>query len=400
MGLLNKFKRNKQVETEELYDDELYEEDEYYYEDGYEDVDEDVYYDDDEDVYYDDEDGYYAEGYYEDDDDYYDEDDNFDEERYRKDKGKLMGDGYEQQEDGGFKRVRKGVSKKSKMAEEDDVRNYFKQGLSLDEIEAIEYRKSKRESLKVQAQKEAQDKIDFLDSFSRPSTVFGFMLFYIGSVAYLNFLTGQMAYSILVSIVGAYLLTKWYLFKEHQIEVKESDLKALEALASDISFEAQSGKNVYNTFRSIIEKDNYDGRVEADIKYTYNILNQETELDLTNFETYNFTPFNLFLRNVSIWYTEGVPVKELFDKSIANINFELVKRDELRSMHKKQLIQELITVAITLIMPAVTRIASPDQYLVAMGKPIALTILISIFYFAQIYIITNIKKKSLDIDIR
>lgn len=400
MGLLNKFKRNKQVETEELYDDELYEEDEYYYEDGYEDVDEDGYYEDDldEDGYY--EDGYYEDGYYEDDDDYYDEDDNFDEERYRKDKGKLMGDGYEQQEDGGFKRVRKGVSKKSKMAEEDDVRNYFKQGLSLDEIEAIEYRKSKRESLKVQAQKEAQDKIDFLDSFSRPSTVFGFMLFYIVSVAYLNFLTGQMAYSILVSIVGAYLLTKWYLFKEHQIEVKESDLKALEALASDISFEAQSGKNVYNTFRSIIEKDNYDGRVEADIKYTYNILNQETELDLTNFETYNFTPFNLFLRNVSIWYTEGVPVKELFDKSIANINFELVKRDELRTMHKKQLIQELITVAITLIMPAVTRLASPDQYLVAMGKPIALTILISIFYFAQIYIITSIKKKSLDIDIR
>lgn len=389
MGLLNKFKRNKQVETEELYDDELYDDGEYYeddgYEDGYDDVDEDGYYEDDD---------------YLDEDDYYDEDDNFDEERYRKDQGKLMGDGYEQQEDGGFERVRKGVSKKSKMAEETDVRNYFKQGLSLDEIEAIEYRKSKRESLKVQAQKEAQDKIDFLDSFSRPSTVFGFMLFYIVSVAYLNFLTGQMAYSILVSIVGAYLLTKWYLFKEHQIEVKEADLKSLEALASDISFEAQSGKNVYNTFNTIIEKDNYDGRVEADIKYTYNILNQETELDLTNFETYNFTPFNLFLRNVSIWYTEGVPVKELFDKSIANINFELVKRDELRSMHKKQLIQELITVAITLIMPAVTRIASPDQYLVAMGKPIALTILISIFYFAQIYIITSVKKKSLDIDIR
>lgn len=394
MGLLNKFKRNKQVETEELYDDELYDEDEYYEDDGeyYEDdVDEEGYYEDDGVAYYDD---------YLDEDDYYDEDDNFDEERYRKDQGKLMGDGYEQQEDGGFARVRKGASKKSKMDEETDVRNYFKQGLSLDEIEAIEYRKSKRESLKVQAQKEAQDKIDFLDSFSRPSTVFGFMLFYIVSVAYLNFLTGQMAYSILVSIVGAYLLTKWYLFKEHQIEVKESDLKALEALASDISFEAQAGKNVYNTFSTIIEKDNYDGRVEADIKYTYNILNQETELDLTNFETYNFTPFNLFLRNVSIWYTEGVPVKELFDKSIANINFELVKRDELRSMHKKQLIQELITVAITLVMPAVTRLASPDQYLVAMGKPVALTILISIFYFAQIYIITSVKKKSLDIDIR
>ena len=381
MGLLDKIRRRGTVDVDETYDDF---EDYSYDDEGYDTSD--IY----DDYDYEGDDGY-------DEDPYFNETDGFygTEDAYRAEYLDAEADEsvelYEQRME--ERRV-------SKLEEEQQIQEYFKQGYTLEEIEAIEYRKAKRETVKAQAQKDAQDRIDFLDSFTSPKTIFGFILFYIVNVIYINVISGQIGFSILLGLFGAYILTKWFIFKESQLDQRQKDLEDLESLATDISFEAQSGKNVYTTFQALLDKDEYDGRVEADIKYTFDVLNTETELDVTNFESYNFTPFNLFLRNVGIWYTEGVPVREMFDKTISNINFDLVKRDELRERHKKKLWGELMTTVVSLAMPVVVRFAAPAQYELAMGQPIALALIVGVFYILQVLTISSMKKKSLDIDIR
>ena len=329
-------------------------------------------------------------------DDYYDEDDNFNEEAYLDDE---YDSDYEYNDDGELVRVRNTVTQ-SKLEEEREIQEYFKQGLTLEEIETIEYRKAKRQLIKASAEKQEQDRIDFFESFTQPKTIFGFFGFYIVNFGYLYFLSNQLAFSLLVSVIGSWYLTKWFIYKEFQTDIRERELHDLEAVATEISFESQAGKNVYMTLETILAKEKYRGRVKADLKYTFNTLVTETVLDVTNFETYEFTPFNLFLRNVSIWYTEGVPVKHLFEKAINNINFELVNRDLLRNNLAKQLRTELVSLGIALAMPAAIRFAAADQFAIAAGKPIPWVILITIFYAGQIATAVSLKKKSLNISIR
>lgn len=291
--------------------------------------------------------------------------------------------------------------KASLLEEENEIKQYYEMGLSMEEIERREYLKARKEAMKAEVDKQKQDRADFFESFSQPTTIFGFLGFYAVNVFYLWLLTGQIGFALLIGLLGAYQLTKWFIFKEHQLDIQEGDLKQLEGLANDISFESQAGKNVYRTLQSIQAKEgNYFGRVEDDIRYTYKTLERETELDLTNFETYQFTPFNLFLRNVSIWYTEGVPVKQMFDKSIKHISFELVQRNKLRLMLKKGLNQELLASFISLMMPVVLRFAAPAQYRILMAQPLSLTILVFVFYILQLKVISGMKKRSLDITIR
>lgn len=328
-------------------------------------------------------------------DEYYDEDDNFDEEAFIEE----YDSDYEYNEDGELVRVRNTVTQ-SKLEEEREIQEYFKQGLTLDEIETIEYRKAKRQLIKAEAEKKEQDRIDFFESFTQPKTIFGFFGFYLANFGYLFFLSNQFAFSLLIGAIGAWYLTKWFIYKEFQMDIRERELHDLEAVATEISFESQAGKNVYMTLETILSKEKYRGRVKADLDYTFNTLVTETVLDVTNFETYEFTPFNLFLRNVSIWYTEGVPVKHLFEKAINNINFELVNRDLLRNNLAKQLKTELVSVGIALAMPAAVRLAAPAQFAIAVGKPIPWVILISIFYAGQIATVISLKKKALNVSIR
>lgn len=371
LKLKNPFKREQIQET---------------YEDYYnEDLDIIEYVDDENDEYYDENDNFNRDKYF---DEYEDEYDTYD---------------FDLDDEADVKRLfekRHKDQKQSKLEEEQKIAEYFEQGLTLEEIEAIEYRQAKREKLQAEAQKEAQDRIDFIQSFARPQTIFAFIGFYVGSLAYLYILTSQFGFSALISIFGGYLLTKSFVFRAHQVNRHENDLQKLENLANDIAFEAQSGKNVYNTLASIIEKDQYDGRVEQDIRYTFAVLQQETVLDLSVFEVYQFTPFNLFLRNVSIWYREGIPINDLFEKALNNISFELIKRDELRKSHNVKLKTEMMTVGITLMIPLFVKYASGELYALVMGQPIPITILMSVYYMGQVLIVTKMKERSLEVNIR
>lgn len=329
-------------------------------------------------------------------DDYYDEEDNFNEEAFIDEE---FDSDYDYNENGELVRVRNTVNQ-SKLEEEQEVQEYFKQGLTIEEIERIEYVKAKRRINKSTAEKQEQDRVDFFESFTQPKTIIGFILFYAANAFYIYYLTTQLAFSLLIGAIGAWYLTKWFIYKEFQTDIRERELHDLEALATEISFESQAGKNVFKTLESILAKDKYRGRVKADIVYTFETLVTNTVLDVTNFETYEFTPFNLFLRNVAIWYTEGVPVKHLFEKAINTINFELVNRDLLRNNLSKQLKSELTSVVIALAMPVMIRFAASAQFAIAVGKPVPWVILVTIFYAGQVATVVGLKKKSLNISIR
>ena len=106
-------------------------------------------------------------------------DDNFDEEAFIEE----YDSDYEYNEDGELVRVRNTVTQ-SKLEEEREIQEYFKQGLTLEEIGTIEYRKAKRQLIKAEAEKKEQDRIDFFESFTQPKTIFGFFGFYLANFAY------------------------------------------------------------------------------------------------------------------------------------------------------------------------------------------------------------------------
>ena len=282
--------------------------------------------------------------------------------------------------------------------QEAEVHMYFDAGMSLNEIEAAEYKKAKKELLIAEAKKIEQDRQDFIDSFRKPNTIFGFLGYTAGICAYLYYISNQVVFSLLIAIVLGVMLTYWMVYKENQLSLYQHDLHELQNVASDIEFESQTGKNALQILDKIRKK--YKGRVGADLDYTYTKLLSETVLDTTNFYDYDFKAFNLFLRNFNIWYKEGGNTKALFTKAIDNISFELVQRDRLFKMNKGKRTSEMMVVMIALITPVLIKIFGGESYYQFLGLPMSVAILNIIFIFMVINTVTTIQKRVLDLKIR
>lgn len=287
----------------------------------------------------------------------------------------------------------------TKKESESHIESMYNEGLSLDEIERIEYRRDARLAQQMEYQEKVQDRADFIEALFSPNMIVGYIITFLISTLYLWLTTGQLAFSMIVSLIGSVVIVYWFIYQENKLDIKQKELEQLEQLARDITLQADVASNTYEVIGKMAEK--YDtGRVGNDVNMMYQNLHETTELDTSRFSLYQFTPVEIFMRNLEIWYREGSDTRRIFTRSVQRINFELLKRDELRKLNKQALNTELMTAAIGAFFPIVTRFAASEVYTVFLGKPVMASTLVLILYIGIIKNITNLKKMSLDIDVR
>lgn len=291
------------------------------------------------------------------------------------------------------------LDRMTRKEEEHSVDKLYNSEMSLDEIERIEYRRSAKLARQTEYRAKIQDRTDFMQALMTPNMIVGYLIVFIISTVYLWFTTGQLAFSMIVSIIGSIAIVYWYIYKENKLDIKQQELFELEAMARDVTMQADVARNTYEVVGKIADK--YDeGRVGNDVNMMYHRLRETGELDTSRFNLYNFTPVELFMRNLEIWYTEGADTRKIFTRSVNEITFELLKRDELRKNNNQKLGQELMATALGAAFPLVVRLTAARVYSVMLGLPVVVSIVMLVHYIGIVWVMISLKKRALDIDIR
>lgn len=279
------------------------------------------------------------------------------------------------------------------------VEQMYNSGMDLDEIERIEYRRSAKVARQHEYRAKVQDRADFLQALFTPSMIIGYLAVYLVSVLYLWFITGQLAFALILSLIGSVVIVYWYIYKENKLNLREEELGELESLARDITMQADIASNTYEVLAKMADK--YDkGRVGNDVNMMYEKMHESGEIDTTRFNLYNFTPIEIFMRNLEIWYTEGADTRRIFTRSVNDITFELIKRDELRKSNKKMLATELLVTALGASFPVILRGTAGVVYTVLLGMPVLASVVMMFHYIGIIWVMVSLKKRALDIEIR
>lgn len=215
---------------------------------------------------------------------------------------------------------------------------------------------------------------------------------------YLWLTTASVIPSLIMATISSVLFAFYFAFLPHKLNIQQQDLTTLEQYCIDISFHMNSGKTVPQTLG--ILAGSYQGRVGADINYTYNKLKNTGELDFSNFLKYEFVPLNIFHNNMMIAYKEGGDLKRLFKKPLADMSTELVGRDDLYTKNKFQRIQEYMAIAIGLTIPAMLRLMVSDMYSKFTDIELLAVSVMGFCFFISLFLTFRIQKRSLDIAVR
>lgn len=282
--------------------------------------------------------------------------------------------------------------------EEIDYTNtYADEGISLEELEAEERVRQRKEFAKAKVARKKEERKMFIQSFSSPTTLVAFILFTVVSFGYLTWLNNIPVASAVLAVIGGIWMTYWFVYKQGILDIEQQELQDLSNFASQINFHMQNGKNVADTLEYI--KDDYSGRVGADIEFTYSKLMSDGELVTSNFDHYNFTAFNVFARNLQIAYHDGIEPKKLFKFPLNNINFEWVERNKLLLKNMAQKKQEFMGVAIAALIPCSLRLAASQVFTEYLGYPLVAVILSLIVYFGMVKVIVGVQKVALDVSV-
>lgn len=279
----------------------------------------------------------------------------------------------------------------------DYTNNYADEGISLEDLEAEERVRQRKEFAKAKVTRKKEERKMFIQSFSSPTTLVAFILFTVVSFGYLTWLNNVPIASAVLAIIGGIWMTYWFVYKQGILDIEQQELQDLSNFASQINFHMQNGKNVADTLEYI--KGDYSGRVGADIEFTYSKLMSDGELVTSNFDQYNFTAFNVFARNLQIAYHDGIEPKKLFKFPLNNINFEWVERNKLLLKNMAQKKQEFMSVAIAALIPCSLRIAASQVFTEYLGYPLVAVILSLIVYFGMVKVIVGVQKVAMDVSV-
>lgn len=277
------------------------------------------------------------------------------------------------------------------------VEEFYDDSLSIEELEQRERIRQRQELAQAEIEKKKEDRSDYFKSFKTVGTITAFILFTFVTSMYLWWLNGALLPSILLGAVGSMKLTYWFYHRKNVVDKEEEEFKSLRHIATQINFNMQNGKNVADTLLGI--KDDFDGRVGADLNYMYSKLMVEGELVTDHFEKYNFTSFDIFMRNLQIAYYDGVDTKKLFKFPLSNINYESVERDNLSRKNQASKRQELMTVAIGIFIPASIRFFAKEVFMAYLGYQLIAVAFSAIIVFAFIKIACSLQRLSLDVSV-
>lgn len=279
----------------------------------------------------------------------------------------------------------------------DYTSNFSEEGVSLEDLEAEERVRQRKEFAKAKVTRKKEERKMFIQSFSSPATVMAFVVFTLVSFGYMTWLNNVPVASAILAVIGGVWLTYWFVYKQGILDIEQQELQDLSNFASQINFHMQNGKNVADTLEYI--KGDYTGRVGADIEFTYSKLMSDGELVTSNFDQYNFTAFNVFARNLQIAYHDGIEPKKLFKFPLNNINFEWVERNNLLIKNKAQKKQELMGVAISALIPCSLRLAANPVFMEYLNYPLVTVTLSLIVYFGMVKVIVGVQRLSMDVSV-
>lgn len=145
--------------------------------------------------------------------------------------------------------------------------------------------------------------------------------------AYIFLLTQQVFVSLVVGVIGSVFTFHHSVFLPKQTMREQALLEELQKYSTTMTFYLQAGHNVFSSLE--MSKRNLDQQIQGDIQRTIDILQREAVLDTSHFKKYNFSAIDIFHQILDVKYQVGGSAKDLFTQVNQNVNFEIVKRDEL-----------------------------------------------------------------------
>lgn len=204
---------------------------------------------------------------------------------------------------------------------------------------------------------------------------------------YLYIINKDLVTSIMIGIFTGIGSLYFVVYVMKRMEREQFLYKELQKYTTSMTFYLQSGYNVFNSLEN--SKKGLDKQIQNDIdKLKSNLV----EFDTSHFEEYNFSSVNIFHEILKIKHREGGNAKELFTKVNQNVNFEIIKRDELVRRKKGLRDKVLMMMGIDLLFPILFVFLAKDLYEVylemgylAIGLNLILfiAIIISLFFLQR-----------------
>lgn len=219
--------------------------------------------------------------------------------------------------------------------------------------------------------------------FSVVKILLSFVLIFVVSAGYVFLITKSLTAGVIVGFISMFPSFYFLVYLSKRTDREQYLLKELQKYATNMTFYLQSGYNVLKALENA--RESIDPTIRKDIDKTIEMLQKEARLDTEHFKKYHFSSIDIFHEILKIKYEVGGKAKDLFTKANKNINFEIVKRDELYRRKKYYRTKIYTMIAMTLSIPLMLVFMAQELYTVYLSLGF-LSILINSILFILVLI--------------
>lgn len=234
--------------------------------------------------------------------------------------------------------------------------------------------------------------------FSVAKVVITFALVFVISFGFVFITTKHLVTATFIGFLSSFTSFYFLFYLPERANREQYLLKELQKYATNMTFYLQTGYNVLKALENA--KESIDPVVKRDIDKTIEILQKDARLDTEHFKKYRFSSINIFHEILKIKYEVGGKAKDLFTKANKNINFEIVKRDELYRRKKYYRSKIMVMAAMTLSMPLILVFMAKDLYEVYLSLgflSIGMNALLFILVLINLYMV---QKETINLDLQ
>lgn len=224
------------------------------------------------------------------------------------------------------------------------------------------------------------------------------LITFIISTVYLSYLTNNVIYSIIMSVVLTAFLLFVFIVPNRKLRRYQGNLQDLLKYVTNMIFFLQTGSNVLSALENVKKTVGED--VKKDIEKTIRKLKEGAELDTSHFKKYEFPALDQFHQNLFIKYEQGGDAKDLFSQIQGNMVFELKKRDELRKKRTGLALNIYILLGLVWLMGLILRLVVTDLWFIFLEYQLASLGIITVTMLLIMFTMRQTQKHALDISVR
>ncbi|WP_047980653.1 hypothetical protein [Ornithinibacillus contaminans] len=196
--------------------------------------------------------------------------------------------------------------------------------------------------------------------FSGVQIVLSMIFIFAMAAVYNYFVLDNVVVSVIIGFIT--MLVGFYniVYIPRKLKKERYLLNELQKYATNMTFYMQSGYNIINSLKA--SKRDLDKEIKKDIDLTIEGLEKDAVLRTVHFNKYNFPAIDIFHQILQVKYDVGGNSKSLFSKANKNINFELVKRDELYRRKRQFKNKIMVMMGMSLVIPLMLRFTAGELY--------------------------------------